>query len=253
MSAEKPFLRIVQVSDCHVAADEDTLYRGLSAHRNLAAVLESVKRWSPELILLTGDVSEDASPESYARVSHLLTACGIPVLALPGNHDDPQIMRDYFPAGPWGEPLLHALGNWRVVMLDSTERGKIGGILSAETIGWLENQWTSEPGVHYLVALHHQPVPVSAPWIDKYRLESPESFLNVLDRTAAVRCAIWGHIHHDIRLQRGDVPFLGAPSTAANSLPESERFSLDPAGPACRWLKLFPDGAVETGLLRVED
>jgi hypothetical protein len=43
---------------------------------------------------------------------------------------------------------------------------------------------------------------------------------------------------------------LGAPSTVANSLPQTRRFTLDLAGPACRWLELGVDGGVETGLLR---
>jgi hypothetical protein len=36
----------------------------------------------------------------------------------------------------------------------------------------------------------------------------------------------------------------------ANSLPRTERFTLDLDGPSCRWLELSPDGTVETGVLR---
>ena len=44
---------------------------------------------------------------------------------------------------------------------------------------------------------------------------------------------------------------LGSPSTVANSLPGTEKFALDLAGPACRWLELGLDGSVSTGLMRV--
>jgi len=242
-------LRVIQVSDCHVASNPDADYRGQNAEQNLAAVLAAVATWQPDLILLSGDVSEDASKASYQRVSERLARVNAPVVALPGNHDDPSVMRPYFPDGPWQGPRVTARGNWRLILLDSTERRQISGSLDASSLGWLEDELRSNPECHHLVALHHQPVEVGAPWIDKYRLNSPEPFLQLVDQASSVRCVAWGHIHHGFESSRGGVEFLGAPSTAANSLPGTGRFTLDAAGPACRWLKLFPDGRLETGLL----
>ena len=242
-------LRIVQLSDCHVAADPQASYRGQNADRNLSAVLEAVKGWKPEVILLTGDVSEDGSRPSYQRVSERVGECGVPVLALPGNHDEPAVMRDGFPAGPWDGPHLSRIGDWRLVLLDSTERGRVSGLLDRSSLEWLESELNSGKEGHHLVALHHQPVAVDAPWIDRYRLESPQDFLDLVDRSPSVRGVLWGHIHQDFRQDRNGVAFLGAPSTVANSLPGTDRFTLDGAGPACRWLELHPDGAIRTGLL----
>jgi Icc protein len=101
-----------------------------------------------------------------------------------------------------------------------------------------------------LLALHHQPVPVNAPWIDRYGLKDPARFFSYVDRERRIRCIVWGHVHHDFRLERRGVVMLGAPSTVANSLPQTRRFTLDMEGPSCRWLELNSDGRVETGLLR---
>jgi len=49
---------------------------------------------------------------------------------------------------------------------------------------------------------------------------------------------------------RKGVDLFGTPSSAANSLPATEKFCLDPAGPACRWFQLSTNGLVETGILR---
>jgi Icc protein len=102
---------------------------------------------------------------------------------------------------------------------------------------------------YVLLALHHQPVPVDAAWIDRYPLQEPAGFLKIVEADPRVRCVVWGHIHHHFETRRKGVLFLGAPSTAANSLPRAERFTLDPTGPACRWLELGSTGCVEFGQL----
>ena len=91
-SSARP-LRVIQVSDCHVPQNPRTPYRGLNADRNLISLLPAMRHWQPDLVLLTGDVSEDGSPASYGRVSAHLSTVGAPALALPGNHDDAAVMR----------------------------------------------------------------------------------------------------------------------------------------------------------------
>jgi Icc protein len=242
-------LRIIQISDCHVSADPDALYRGQSADANLQKVLHLARQWNPALVLLTGDVSEDGSQESYERTSGLLAQTGVPVLALPGNHDDAEVMSRYFRSGPWDGPYVAEADNWQLVLLDSTEPDRISGCFSASSLEQIHASLRGKGRRHTLVALHHQPVPVGAPWIDRYMLESPARFFEVIDRSPRVRCISWGHVHHDFQVQRNGVTLLGAPSTVANSIPGTQRFTLDPAGPACRWLELSARGEVNTGLL----
>lgn len=252
MSPDAPSkLRLVQVSDCHVSAEPDADYRGLNASRGLAGLLTVIREFRPDLLLLTGDISEDGSPASYARVAASLAPFGVPVLALPGNHDVPGVMMRYFPRGPWPAPQFVEAGEWLMVLLDSTEPGAIDGMLSAACLDRLGRGLERSPARHVLVALHHQPVPVASPWIDKYALREPGSFLDLLDGDGRVRCITWGHVHQDFRTERDGMVLLGSPSSVANGLPGSEKFTLDPAGPACRCFVLDGNGGVETGLLRV--
>ncbi len=248
-SSARP-LRIVQVSDCHVPQDPRTPYRGLSADRNLVSLLPAMRHWQPDLILLTGDVSEDGSPAAYGRVSAHLSTVGAPVLALPGNHDDPAVMQRFFPVGPWNGPHQQKERNWQLVLLDSTVTGEVSGEVTLPALKRLDELLRGSTASHALVALHHQPVPMNAEWIDRYALKRPEFLLNLLDRYPRVRCLAWGHVHQDFEARRNGMLLLGSPSTVANSLPGTEKFSLDLAGPACRWLELGLDGAVSTGLLR---
>ena len=253
ISPSEKSLRIVQLSDCHVSADPEAAYRGQSADGNLAALLPVIRAWQPEFVLLTGDVSEDASAASYERVAAMLSTAGAPVLALPGNHDKPAVMSRFFPSGPWDGLLELQVKRWQLLLLDSTATDRVSGELAALKLNELKNCLEGSDAEHILVALHHQPVPVNAAWIDRYALESPESLFDALDRDPRIRCICWGHVHQDFRAQRNGVALLGAPSSAANSLPHTNRFTPDPAGPCCRWLELNSNGDVETGILGLLD
>jgi Icc protein len=248
-SKQRPKLRVIQVSDCHVSADPDARYRGQNANEGLAGIVRAAQQLKPRLVIVTGDVSEDGSWESYKRTAGLLAQIAVPVMALPGNHDDVELMSRYFPAGPWSGPYLSELDDWQLILLDSTAPGRISGSFSTNALEQLQDVLQASRTKHSLVALHHQPVPVGASWIDRYALEAPEQFFNVIDQVPGTRCIAWGHVHHDFRARRKGISLLGAPSSVANSLPETERFSLDPAGPACRWLELSADGGVDTGIL----
>lgn len=212
--------------------------------------MSAVRAWDPDLVLLTGDVSEDASAASYARVAVRLGTLGAPVLALPGNHDNPEVMKQHFPLGPWDGPGLFELDQWLVVGLDSTSPGKISGVFSQHDLERFDASMRASNTEHMLVALHHQPVPVNSPWIDRYALEEPERFLAYVDREKRVRGVAWGHVHHAFSADRNGVSFLGAPSSVANSLPEKQKFTLDLVGPSCRWMELRDDGTVKTGVMR---
>lgn len=241
-------LKVIQLSDCHLRADPAVPYRGQDADANLHRVWRQAQAWNPDIVLLTGDLSEDASRESYRRLRHLVSP-EVPVLALPGNHDEPEAMMEFFPEGPWEGPLAFEAGSWLLICLDSKLPGRIEGGISDEALKQLRRTLSASPQPNVLLALHHQPVPVGAGWIDRYPLTRPESFLEIVKSEPRVRSVVWGHIHHHFEARLDGKTLLGSPSTAANSLKGSVRFDHDPAGPACRTLELADSGEVKFGIL----
>lgn len=244
-------LKVIQLTDCHVSADPDASYRGIDPRANFCALLPAVRGWGPDLVVLTGDLAEDGQPEAYAFLRGQLETLGAPVLTIPGNHDDAEAQAAAFAETAVEAPFIRDAGDWRIILLNSAAPGRIDGLLSDATLLGLA-AGLEEVDAHVLVALHHQPLPTGSPWIDRYALQEADAFWSVIDRHEQVRAVCWGHIHHEVVAKRGSVQLLGTPSTAANSLPGQERFTADPAGPACRWLKLSDDGRVETGLLRAD-
>jgi 3',5'-cyclic AMP phosphodiesterase CpdA len=90
-------IHIAQITDCHLPADPKQAYRGIDPYKNLQTLLTKVKSLKPDLVLASGDLSEDGSQGSYTALKHLLNSIDVPVLALPGNHDDAVLLAQIFP------------------------------------------------------------------------------------------------------------------------------------------------------------
>jgi DNA-binding LacI/PurR family transcriptional regulator len=54
----------------------------------------------PDAVLVTGDLTDDGDPRSYARVRELLAPLAVPVHPIPGNHDDRDALREAFADHP---------------------------------------------------------------------------------------------------------------------------------------------------------
>lgn len=82
-------LRLVQLTDLHLFADGEYQLLGLPTTESFQAVLHQVSLLQPQpnLLLLTGDLSQDGKPESYKRLHTALQLLGYSTYWLPGNHD----------------------------------------------------------------------------------------------------------------------------------------------------------------------
>jgi Icc protein len=242
---------IAQVTDCHLKADAQQLYRGINPYENLKMLLNKVKRIKPDLLLASGDLSEDGDRAAYAALQHLFKSLGIPVLALPGNHDDAEQLAETFPGSPVDSVEVTAHGPWQIIRLNSSLPGKTEGRLSEKVLLELESLLANQPQCPRLIAVHHQPIIVGSPWIDKYRLFDAQRFLQLIDQYPDIKAVVWGHIHQVFETDRNGTAMLGGPSSATNSLPGVQNFTADSSGPACRWLELLADGTIRYGIISV--
>jgi Icc protein len=244
-------IRVVQLTDCHLSANPGLNYRGVNPHESLQALLPKAGQFKPDLILATGDLSEDSSPESYAALYQYLNPLSVPVLALPGNHDDALLLQKVFPGSPVDTVEVSQHGHWQIIRLNSCLQGEPHGRFDEATLVTLEQILKLSPQRPKLVALHHQPIEVGSHWIDKYPLIEAGGFLQLIDQYTSVRVVVWGHVHQVFERYRQGTLMLAAPSTVANSLAGTEKFSFDDQGPACRWLELGVDATVRHGIIRV--
>lgn len=228
-------VKLLQVSDCHLAGDPDADYRGQNPDANLDQLAAAVIRWAPDLLVLTGDLSEDASVESYIRLRDWAERFDCPKAWIPGNHDERAVMAPIFDAaGFFSRPVVRA-GEWQLVLLDSTWPNDPGGALSCERMAPLD---ALDHGRPTGIFVHHQPIPVGAAWIDKVGMRESDRLWARLRELESVRFIGFGHVHQRFRCTMEGVACLACPSTAANSLPAAERFAPGETTPIARWFVL---------------
>jgi len=255
MTSMSDALRVLHLTDPHLHHDRAARMGGMDTRQSWNAVLDAVAAQPrPDLILLTGDIVHDQRAETYRGVMDDLSALGAPALLLPGNHDDAALFRAVVPAhGPVARPDLYRVGDWLVVLLDSTVLGAAHGHLCEERLTGLRRALALHPGCPTLVTLHHQPVPVGSAWLDRLGLDNAEALLAVIDTSPQVKALLWGHVHQDLDRCRGAVRLLATPSTCMQFRPNQDRPGFDDRAPGWRWLTLHPDGQIDTTVGRLPD
>jgi Icc protein len=226
---------------------------------NTAASLQAVVRQlvqsplTPDLLLLTGDLSQDETVASYQNLQTWLTPLGCPSYWLPGNHDNLDNLHAALTDARCSTQQSFQRGGWKFLLLNSQRVGQVEGYLSSQTLVWLTLELEQDPNLPTLIALHHPPFPVGSPWIDKISLQDPEPFLALCDRHPQIKVVLGGHVHQAARYDRGGVCYLTCPSTCVQFLQNSSAFGIDTTPPGYRQLSLYPDGRFETEIVRVPE
>jgi Icc protein len=240
---------LIQLTDLHLMQEPEREMCHVNTDASLRAVIELVGEHGhrPDLVLATGDLSQDGSAPAYERLRHVLSQTNWPVRCLPGNHDDPRVMREVL--GPWTDPVVD-IGAWRIVMLDSTIPGSNAGHLSDDQLDLLDAAARDE-GRHVLVALHHNPIQVASGYTDTMMLENAPTLFQRLAELPRTRVLLWGHVHHALDRRRLHLRLLATPSTCFQFGIRDGKHVIDPSPPGYRWLKLYQDGSFATGIRRI--
>jgi Icc protein len=247
-------IRVLQLTDTHLYADPSGTLLGVNTHDSFQRVVAHFRdhHWAADVLLATGDLVHDASPQGYAELRASLAKFNIPVFCLPGNHDDPPAMRNHLPGGQVVADTVCDFGPWRFVMLDSVIPGSEGGHLAAAELDRLRAALETSDR-HTLVCMHHQAVPVGSAWLDTMAIDNPEPLFEIIDQAQQVRGLLWGHIHQTFEGQRGSVRLMGSPSTCVQFAPQSETFEVDEEPPGFRLLALLPNGEIRSQVVRIDD
>lgn len=244
-------MTIAQITDTHLFADSDQALKGVVTARSLQAVIQRVQQIQPDILLLTGDLSQDETLASYEHLRQTIAPLDIPTYWIPGNHDRPDLMTSILSNAPFrGEKTLQQ-GGWRGILLNSRVEGKAGGELSLESLQKLDEALWHYPELPAFVALHHPVFDIGSAWMREIGLGNAADLLAVIDRHPQVKLVLFGHIHQPFEQQRQGVTYLGTPSTCVQFKPHSEAFAIDDQMPGFRILRLGLDRSFETFVERV--
>jgi 3',5'-cyclic-AMP phosphodiesterase len=251
MSQAAPLL-IVQITDTHLYATDTTLF-DCSTRTSFNAVVEKIKSLQPQpdLLLLTGDISQDETVESYEYLQTQLEPLGISTYWLPGNHDIPHLMNQILGKKPFSNQKSLQIGNWQLILLNSAVAGKVEGYLCLEELKWLNEQLQQNSDRPTLIAVHHHPLDINSAWMDKFKLQYAEDLFSILEIYSQVRLVIFGHIHQEFSQKYQNIDYFACPSTCVQFIPNSPELMLDTLTPGFRLITLQPDGNFTTQVQRI--
>jgi len=251
---DKKHLNLYQISDTHLFRDLEGKLCGQQTLQSLEAVLDTIKKdqWPADYMIVTGDISQDGSEESYHHFKKRISAFDVPTYCLPGNHDSPEVMGKVYKDGPIQVGRHLVKGNWQIVMLNSTIPNQAGGNFRPEELSFLED-CLKEKKENALVCFHHSPVELRSGWMDSMRVNNSDQFINLIKSYPQVKGVVWGHIHQEYDELHEGIRFLGTPSTCIQFKPKSNNFGFDRLMPGYRKLTLHEDGRIDSEIKRVEN
>lgn len=194
---------IAHVSDTHFGNEvQDPATRAAAVMDHLLAMDPL-----PDLLLLSGDVTDHGLPEEYAEARAWLDRWPGPCLVCPGNHD----VRSAYVMGLGRETRTVAdVAGLRFVGLDSLIDPVGGerideGLLGDDQLAWLDHELAAS-SVPTFVVLHHPPTTIGVDLMDPIRLLDGDALAAVLGGHPHVVAALVGHAH-----TMGATTFAGRP------------------------------------------
>jgi Icc protein len=234
---------VLQLSDIHLPRDRGVRVFGADADERLAVVVEA---WAAtgrqaDLVLLTGDLTDDGDPGAYERLARILSELGAPILALAGNHDRPEAV-----AATWGGADVAEVAGWRIVTADTTVAGEVHGAIDVARVMRRLDDLDDRPT---LLALHHPPLSRSTH--PQFHLHGDDALLDELAARPQVRAVVAGHLHDSVELHsHHDLPVLLGPSTVMGITHLGDEMLIDPgAHRGAQVLELDDDGTFTSFLL----
>ncbi|MFN0028373.1 MAG: phosphodiesterase [Acidimicrobiales bacterium] len=225
---------VAQLSDPHIldAGARTASTSGIDTEaflRRAVAVLLTLDP-APDLVLCSGDLTNDGTPSQYDNLARILAPLPMPVRLLCGNHDRRAALRAAFtthhylssaPVGPADTDgpcayVVEDLAPLRLVVLDSVIPGSDAGGLDGEQLAWLDSQLGAQPTRPTMVVLHHPPFATGIAFMDAMALQpaSIDALASVLRRHRHVERVICGHLHRAVTVAFAGTVAMSAPSTA---------------------------------------
>ncbi len=248
-------------------ADENALMAGRNILDSFTDVLAAARQKvpSPDLVILSGDLSHDEDKAdylvTYTRLAKMLKQLFRKTICIPGNHDDIELVKRIFPLYDIDAQGTFSLDNWQFILVDSSQMGIHEGWLAETELGLLDralkdknSDKNSGPGeMHNLVVIHHPVVELNSAWLDRQRVGNADKLFELLARKKNVQGIICGHAHQAYDTRVDEIKIMGTPATCPRQFtPLSSEFSVDESvTPGFRCLDLYPDGNIKTRVCRL--
>jgi len=210
---------IVQITDTHLFADQATELLGFYTHHLLVNIVDHVvcnPSIKPDLLLVTGDISEDESKKSYQLALSQFERLQCPIYWIHGNHDDEATLKAVFDRSPSAKKLTQlTIPGWDFISVNTCRPGFGEGYIEDKEYQdfLLKIKTAKSNNTKIAVVMHHHPAPVNTPSIDEYMLRGGSKFLELIKQHPEIKLVICGHVHGDYKIAYDGFSIETCPAT----------------------------------------
>lgn len=186
-------MRIIHISDLHFGAHNTTI---------IAPFLKDLALLKPDLIIISGDLTQRAKIEQYQLLQSFLKGLPAPFLAVPGNHDIPfhnffsRFFQSFKYYKKFVSPSLEVKfqdQNVNILGVNSAVPYKLkDGELSKATISRIKNYFSTTSGQLNILFFHHNLNYFSGM---HHPLNNAEEFIGYL-QDSPIHIVCTGHLHY---------------------------------------------------------
>ncbi len=218
-------IRIVQLTDPFLLTN--TYNQDDDAFVILDALLKHITQLSkkPDLLIMTSEIARKRRSETL----HLLQKTNIPFQWV--AHE---------------KTISLNVKGIHFAMLNSYVPSLTNGLLSDETLTFLENDLEESWAHPCVITLRHHPLAIRTLTAPRDLLKNATHFLKIIDSYYHVKAVLFGHIAHEFMVERNNIWYLASPSISPPT-PQNQDITFQ-----YRVIDLTQEGEIEASLQKVD-
>ncbi len=219
-SVTERLITFVQISDTHLHSDP--AYTGpfttVVPRPGVEAVIAQINAlpFPVDFVLHTGDVMTDpVNSDEYLLAREVFSKLRFPIHFLAGNHDRVEAVQQVL-MGRAADAITPSLdyefeiNGVQIICLDSSipDPNLHHGHLEPQQLEWLKARLSPDDARPLVVAVHHHPLPLQAPWLDQIILDNGTDLHQILVQCRhRLRGVFYGHIHESTVTVRDGISY----------------------------------------------
>jgi len=212
---------IAQISDLHIRDHLGMFGELVDTSKTLEKAIKLLNALDPQpdVVLATGDLTDDGTNEQYSQLLEILSPLNAPLLPLPGNHDVySEFLNAFSSTLPDEIPENHCsyvIDDFpvRLVALDTSLPGQHDALFSEDHELWLSNVLSQEKDKPTLIFTHFPPFETGINFMDLSGLKSADRLEEIIRNNPQVKLVVAGHLHRPIQTSFASTMISVCPST----------------------------------------
>lgn len=242
-------LHFIHITDTHLLDQSDETLHSLNTKLCFETVLSQSLKSYPKIdfILLTGDISQTGTKESYEIFKSIIQQYDLPIYCVPGNHDTPKLLQNVIPNSPNNSINVTQIGRFSLILISSYVENKHHGMITQQCLQQLDDYLQNNANQFMVIGVHHPPVSINSMWLDEIGLYNKTEFLHTINKISQNMLLLFGHVHQEFDWQKNKLRVLTTPSTCYQYKANSRYMHrVHSPPPAYRYVKLTTPNQIDT-------